>query len=268
MIPKIEPRSSTSSSSNSGSPSLLPFHGSTQEDPFWTFPIDYSPLIPPIIAHYIHNLALPVSELDGPTETGLLRTHWFPMAMMSRATMYSLLLMAASHYHSLSGSPQFESRDEGRKSFVLHPQVIFTLKARALDEINRCLRSDDLQLAVGDTTIGAVAKLAAFEAVFGDENAYRQHMSGLMRMLQIRKSVGDLLGPVDQFLLKLVGWIDVNAAYFTGAPFRRLLDLDVPEEILEPDPMVFAGTTQTRAELQSKRSPSDLTVEAPTLQLC
>lgn len=131
---------------------------------------------------------------------------------------------------------------------AVRPPVIFTLKARVLEEVNRCLRSDDVHIAVGDTTVGAVAKLAAFEAVFGDEDAYRQHMVGLRRMLQMRRALGSELGPIDAFLTRLVTWIDVNAAHFTGRPGQKLLDLGV--EVAEPDPLLFAGTTQCRSQIQ------------------
>lgn len=166
------------------------------------------------------------------------------MAMVSPATMYAVLLMAASHY-CRAFHP--EGNVGGDDSLVISPQVIFMLKARALDEINRCLRSDDIRIAVGDSTIGAVAKLAAFEAVFGEEEAYQQHMFGLMRMLEVRRTLGSSLGPLDQFLTRLVTWIDVNAAYFTGMHDHGVLDLGF--EIQEPQPLFFAGTTQTRAEI-------------------
>lgn len=92
---------------------------------------------------------------------------------------------------------------------------------------------------MGDTTIGAVAKIAAFEAVFGDEDAYRQHMSGLSRMIQIRGALGDTIGPLDRFLARLVAWTDINAVHFTERSGRRVLDLDI--EVWEPDSLLFGG---------------------------
>lgn len=228
--------------------------GSTQSDPFWTLPIDYSPLFPPIIAHYIQNLALPVSDLDGPSQRGLLRTHWFPMAMKSPATMYSLLLMSACHFHQRF-NPVAKIGDATTDTVAVSSPIILTLKANALSEINKCLLSDDISIAVSDTTIGAVAKLAAFEAVFGDVDAYLQHMIGLQRMLQIRRKEGGVqgspvaaMGPLDSFLKKLVRWIDLNAAYFTGRPGRSLL-LDLDADIKEPNPLLFAGTERCRAQI-------------------
>lgn len=126
--------------------------------------------------------------------------------------------------------------------------MILTLKARALHEINKCLRSNDISTALGDTTIGAVAKLAAFEAVFGDVCAYRQHMCGLRRMLDVRGELGKAMGPLDAFLRRLVCWIEVNAEHFVkGDGGGRVLELGV--EIGRPDPLLFAGTERGRGEI-------------------
>ncbi|KAK4619949.1 hypothetical protein CLAFUW4_11025 [Fulvia fulva] len=237
-------------SSRSMSISPIP-DGSTQEDPFWQFPVDWSPLFPPIMAHYIQNLAQPNANLDKRPDTCLLRTHWFPMAMASPASVYAVLLMAASHYWRAFGSQGWNSPRSGKDAvagIVVRPEIILVLKARALNEVNRCLKSDDVRIALGDTTLGAVAKLAAFEAIFGDQDAYRQHMYGLRQMLQVRTTLGDAIGSVDAFLARLVTWIDVNAAHFTGMPGQNLLDTGV--DISEPDLLHFAGTDRDRSELQ------------------
>ena len=68
------------------------------------------------------------------------------MPVTSAATMYAVLLMAASHYCAINPSKA------GRINLL-------ALKARALKEINAALPSEDR--AKSDAMIGAVAKMAA-----------------------------------------------------------------------------------------------------------
>lgn len=81
--------------------------------------------------------------------------------MTEAATMYAVLLMAASHYCIVNPS----------QAAVID---LLALKARALSEINNALANPDR--AITDAMLGAVAKMAAYEAVFGDSATFAAHM--------------------------------------------------------------------------------------------
>ena len=81
--------------------------------------------------------------------------------MTEPATMYAVLLMAASAYCMLYPS----------QAALVN---LLALKARALTEINAALATPNK--ATSDALIGAVAKIAAYEAVFGDSEVFAAHM--------------------------------------------------------------------------------------------
>lgn len=145
--------------------------------------------------------------------------------MSSAAAMYSVLLMAASHYCSINSS-------KGALINLLH------LKARALSEINMCLASPDR--AVSDAVIGAVVKMAAYEAIFGDSEVFAAHMKGLQMMLKLRGGLSGL--GLNGLLERMVVWIDLNGAHLTGLS-RQFGNDDFPSKVVfaAPDPYHFAG---------------------------
>lgn len=145
--------------------------GSQSSDPFWSYPVDYQPELSPLFAHYIENIAVEIADLDEPNEKGLIRKRWFPLIMTEAAPMYAVLLMAASHFAIV----------EPKAATVIN---LLHLKARALAEINKALA--DPKRATSDAIIGAVAKMAAYEAVFGDSGNFVAHMKGLAMMLKMR----------------------------------------------------------------------------------
>ena len=199
--------------------------GAARQDPFWTYPVEYEPYLPAIFAHYIENVAVEIPDLDSPNHRGLLRHRWFPLAMEEPSTMYAVLLMAASHYCAVS-PPSANLID------------LLYLKSRALTEINIALR--DPKRATSDALIGAVMKMAAYEAVFGDSAVFSAHMQGLSLMLKMRGGLGTL--GLDGLLERMVVWIDLNAAFICGLSklfgneeFPTLVDIE------KPDPYHFAG---------------------------
>lgn len=199
--------------------------GASRQDPFWTYPVDYEPYLPAIFAHYIENVAVEIPDLDSPNHKGLLRRRWFPLAMEEPSTMYAVLLMAASHYCAVN--PQSANLID-----LLH------LKSRALTEINIALR--DPKRATSDAVIGAVMKMAAYEAVFGDSAVFSAHMRGLSMMLDMRGGLCTL--GLDGLLERMVVWIDLNASFVCGLSklfgneaFPTMVEFDAP------DPYHFAG---------------------------
>lgn len=199
--------------------------GAARQDPFWTYPVEYEPYLPAIFAHYIENVAVEIPDLDLPNQKGLLRHRWFPLAMEEPSTMYAVLLMAASHYCAIN--PHSANLID-----------LLYLKSKALTEINIALR--DPKRATSDAIIGAVMKMAAYEAVFGDSAVFSAHMQGLSLMLKMRGGLGTL--GLDGLLERMVVWIDLNAAFICGLgklfgneEFPTLVDIE------RPDPYHFAG---------------------------
>lgn len=145
--------------------------------------------------------------------------------MTDAATMYAVLLMSASHYCILN--PSMASLID-----LLH------LKARALSEINAALANPNK--AVTDSIIGAVMKMAAYEAIFGDSEMFRGHMKGLKMMIKLRGGFSEL--GLNGLLERMIVWIDLNAAHITGLPSM----IDGGELLTEvsfdgPNPYHFAG---------------------------
>lgn len=145
--------------------------------------------------------------------------------MTEAATMYAVLLMAASHFAIVNPA-------QGTLIDLL------ALKARALSEINAALTNP--KRAITDAMIGAVAKMAAYEAVFGDSEVFVAHMKGLQMMLKIRGGLATL--GMDGLLERMLVWIDLNAAHLTGRAVT-LGGADMPTKVVfaAPDPYHFAG---------------------------
>ena len=145
--------------------------------------------------------------------------------MTEAATMYAVLLMAASHYSIVNPS-------KAALVDLLH------LKARALSEINAALANP--KTAITDSMIGAVMKMAAYEAIFGDSAVFNAHMRGLQMMLKIRGGLSTL--GLDGFLERMLVWIDLNAAHLTGMPLM-IGGEELPTGVCfaAPDPYHFAG---------------------------
>ncbi|KAF2726182.1 hypothetical protein K431DRAFT_214139 [Polychaeton citri CBS 116435] len=199
--------------------------GSAAADPFWTYPAERLAFIPTIIHHYVLNVAVDIPDIDGPGNKGLLRTAWFPLVMTEPATFYAVLLMAASHYCAIQPEAN-------------HIIDLLNLKTRALKAINVAIM--DPKRAKSDATIGAVAKMAAYEAVFGDSDTFSAHLRGLQMMLRMRGGLSEL--GLNGLLERLLVWIDLNAAHITGRE-KGLGNENFPTIVAfdAPDPFHFAG---------------------------
>ena len=88
--------------------------------------------------------------------------------------------------------------------------------------------------------IGAVAKMAAYEAIFGDSEVFTAHMRGLQMMLKLRGGLCTL--GLNGLLERMLIWIDLNAAHLTGIAVA-LGGEDFPTTVsfAAPDPYHFAG---------------------------
>jgi hypothetical protein len=148
------------------------------------------------------HMAVDLPELDEPQKPGLLRTRWFPLVMTEAATFQVIILLAASHFASLK-----PSRGD-------HGPSLLQLKARAISLIGPALARD----GPTDQLIGAVAKMASYEAIFGDRTSYGEHMKGLVRMVEVRGGLEEL--GLNGMLAKICLWIDCNAAMLHNTPLH------------------------------------------------
>ena len=69
---------------------------------------------------------------------------------------------------------------------------------------------------ISDAVIGAVIKMAAYEAMYGDEGSYRIHIHDMKTMAYLR--VGLMQLGLNGFLRRLIIWIDVNASSLLNVP--------------------------------------------------
>lgn len=148
-------------------------------------------------------MATDMPELDEPQCPGLLRTRWFPLVLSEAATFQVVVLLSASNYASL----RYPSGDGPN---LLH------LKSRAISGINDALKATNTPTS--DQLIGAVAKMASYEAMFGDQQTYEMHMRGLLKMVQLRGGLQSLgLGGL---LARICVWIDRNSAFLNNSPLH------------------------------------------------
>lgn len=143
-------------------------------------------------------MAVDIPELDQPGNKGLLRTRWFPLVMSEASLFLIIILLAASHWASAHGNSSYELK-----------QHILRLRYEAVRAINIAIAQESPFLS--DALVGAIAKMASYEAMFGGRERYSMHMRGLERAVQLRGGL-DTLG-LDGLLRRIVVWIDLNATF-------------------------------------------------------
>lgn len=174
------------------------------------------------------NMAVDVPDIDGPDATGLLRTHFFPFILTDPASVHAVMLIAASHYGRIRGSKS-------------HTIDLLQLRGLAISQINRALAEEGR--GTSDQLIAAVAKMASYEALFGDRSICNTHMQGLTRMVSLRGGLPAL--GLDGLLERLILWIDSNTSHITGNRLYFDKSAFPPSSALvthpQPDPTRFAA---------------------------
>ncbi|KAL1965495.1 hypothetical protein VTN77DRAFT_5751 [Rasamsonia byssochlamydoides] len=212
------------SEENSTIPRLL---GGFRVDPFLSFSV-WRPFCAPLVDHYLVSMAVDIPELDSPGHRGLLRTRWFPLVISERALFLVILLLAASHYLSVHNGSSDLKLD------------LLRLRYEAVHAINEALGTEDHVL--DDAVVGAVAKMASYEAMFGSRDNYHLHMQGLARMTALRGGLESL--GLDGLLRRIVIWIDRNAAFLIGSSLYFPGATFVPGQPLPgPNPGHFLGAS-------------------------
>lgn len=171
-------------------------------------------------------MAVDIPELDYPGSRGSLRSKWFPMVITEASTLNVIVLIAGSHYAA-------------QNSVHRSPEILCRLRHDALRAIQQSIKGCNGDL-VSDQVIGAVAKMASYEAMFGTEESYHVHMKGLMRMVNLRGGI-ETLG-LDGLLGRMLLWIDINAAFLlgTGLYFQHA-KMRPGYSIGSPNPAHFLG---------------------------
>jgi hypothetical protein len=169
-------------------------------------------------------MAVDMPELDEPGKSGLLRTRWFPLVMTEAATFQVVILIAASHFSSL------------RCPHGNGPNLL-QLKSKAIASINDALRVP--ARSTSDQLIGAVGKMASYEAMFGDQETFEMHMMGLMKMVQLRGGLAEL--GLQGMLARILVWIDCNSAFLYNSQTHFAVSKD--EVYSQTNPSGFLGAS-------------------------
>ncbi|CRG82960.1 hypothetical protein PISL3812_00307 [Talaromyces islandicus] len=195
--------------------------GGYRVDPFRSYPV-WRPYLPLVIDHL--SMAVDIPEIDGPFNRGLLRTQWFSLAISSNALFLVILLLSTSHYAA--------SHKHNKLKVDL-----FQLRYEAVWSINKALETS--HQTVDDTLIGAVAKMASYEAMFGTLDTYDMHMRGLSRMIELRGGLCSL--GLNGLLQRIVIWIDYNSAFLHGRSERYFPNTTLDDAT--PNPGNFLGAS-------------------------
>lgn len=169
---------------------------------------------------------VPELDLDGPK--GQLRTTWFHFVIADAAAFSVVMLLSAANYISVdSANPP-----------PLGANGMLQLKHNAIMAINDVFVDERTRLS--DGAIGAIAKMASYEAVHGDVQSYRLHMDGLQRMIELRGGLSCLgLGGL---LRRMIIWIDLNSSFLLKTS-RYFPEETFAGEVSkqQPDPARFIG---------------------------
>jgi hypothetical protein len=121
----------------------------------------HKPYLPGILQHYIHNLTIPIPELDGSPAGPLFRAAWIPLVVHDPVIFQIVVLFAATHFATYA---------EPRRWNALFLELL-SLKQAALVSLARKVQTDS---EISDVLIAAAAKMASYEAIFGTAEAVSQ----------------------------------------------------------------------------------------------
>ena len=151
------------------------------------------------------------------------------MVIGDPSLFHVVMLISASHYAA-----------QNRKS--TSTVQLLQMKQHAITLINQSITSRSVTGSpVTDQIVGSVAKMAAYEAMFGTLAAYHAHMKGLRQMVALRGGV-DAIHGLDGLVARMVVWIDANAAHVLGTHLHfEKSRLPIRQVVLTPNPHQFLG---------------------------
>jgi hypothetical protein len=138
-----------------------------------------------------------VVDIEGVSQSEaqeLLRTRLFPVLLTDTASVHAVLLLATTMYGHTHGA-------------VSHRIDLLQLRGMAIREINRAL--EDATRATTDQIIAAVGLMACYEVLFGDQDIFNTHMTGLLRLVTLRGGLPRL--GLNGLLERVLLYIDANA---------------------------------------------------------
>ena len=156
------------------------------------------------------------------------------MVITSPATLNIVLLTSASHYvacHHLHRNRQIQ-------------EILFHLKYQTLTCTNKLIRAaNESRDGYSDAVIGAVAKMASYEAMFGLPELFHTHMKGLHNMVNAKGGLASL--GLDGLLQRMVLWIDINSAFLLNSTAYFLPTIPLAGHIVlqQPNPSGFLGAS-------------------------
>ena len=156
------------------------------------------------------------------------------MVITSPATLNIVLLTSASHYAAC----KHLYRNREIQEVLLH------LKYQTIVSTNKLIRAtNECREGYSDALIGAVAKMASYEAMFGVPELYHTHMRGLQSMIDLRGGLGAL--GLDGLLQRMVLWIDINSAFLLNSTAYFLPTVPLAGHVVlqQPNPSGFLGAS-------------------------
>ena len=132
--------------------------------PISRLPTYHKPYLPGVMNHYIANLTIPVSELDGESTIPIFRATWIPVVIHDPVIFQVVVLFAASHYATFAQPDRFTD---------LYRELLL-LKQAALSALSQTVQREDIRQhrnGPSDTLIAAAAKMASYEAISGSVDA-------------------------------------------------------------------------------------------------
>ncbi|KAK5164082.1 uncharacterized protein LTR77_010173 [Saxophila tyrrhenica] len=215
---------------SSQSPSPISSPSEQRIDPSTIYPAAWRSSLNTVTEYYLNFMAADMPDMERPDRRGLLRSRFLPLCLTDPAPLHAFVLMAASHYGNANG-PQSHNID------IQH------LRSMAMSEVNGALQHRSRSLS--DQMIAAVTMLASYEALSGNHDIFRTHMTGLRQMVGMRGGLPAL--GVDGILERALLWVDANAAHITGS--RIYFDNNTFPSSVEhprPHPRRFSGGSPRR----------------------
>ena len=124
---------------------------------------------------------------------------------------------AAAHQQQQPQQQQQQQQQQHDNSPDLNHDLpdLLDLRCEALQCSNQAIGMQHSDGVLSDALIGAVAKMASYEASFGDLDNYTVHMRALSKIVSLRGGLESL--GLDGLLRQIVVWVDWKGASLYGS---------------------------------------------------
>lgn len=172
--------------------------------PISGLPVYHLSYVPGILDNYISKLAVPIPEIDNNSPRPLIRTQWLPMVVHSPAIFHVIVLLSAAYYAVYAEPSQYPRmyteilalKQQALKGLIIDMQNVQSTGPHTKDrnpsvgsahssgsesndsayhslpenDIVREARRTSLSNSEEECVIAAIAKMASYEAMFGDDS--------------------------------------------------------------------------------------------------